>query len=108
MDSKDTVKGRACLPLNLYQEWDDEEDLAYKNILVSLVEGNLDPSEAARQIDAVLLQRYAARYDLLRSRPNPLPAHPGGSYQRFDKYPPGRLLSLVPSQDDLSVDCGAV
>ncbi|RAH69211.1 uncharacterized protein BO66DRAFT_453155 [Aspergillus aculeatinus CBS 121060] len=71
MDSKDTVKGRACLPLNLYQEWDDEEDLAYKNILVSLVEGDLDPSEAARQIDAVLLQRYAARYDLLRSRPNP-------------------------------------
>ncbi|RAH78783.1 hypothetical protein BO86DRAFT_319906 [Aspergillus japonicus CBS 114.51] len=71
MDSKDTVKGRACLPLNIYDEWDDEEDLAYKNILVNLVEGELDPSEAARQIDAVLLQHYASRYDLLRSRPNP-------------------------------------
>ncbi|PYI31620.1 hypothetical protein BP00DRAFT_343510 [Aspergillus indologenus CBS 114.80] len=71
MDSKHTVKGQACLPLNLYKEWDNEEDLAYKNILVSLVKGDLDPSEAARQIDAVLLQYYTSRYDLLRSRPNP-------------------------------------
>ncbi|PYH86425.1 hypothetical protein BO82DRAFT_397598 [Aspergillus uvarum CBS 121591] len=57
MDSKDTVKGHACLPLNLYEEWDDEGDLAYKNILRPSAQQaspyQLTPEEIARGLTSI-------------------------------------------------------
>ncbi|RAL07033.1 uncharacterized protein BO97DRAFT_418941 [Aspergillus homomorphus CBS 101889] len=58
-------------PFNLYSEWDDAEDLAYKNILVSLVKGEAYPSQAAHQVDTVLMQHFTSKYKLLCTRPKP-------------------------------------
>ncbi|RAL12631.1 uncharacterized protein BO97DRAFT_413997 [Aspergillus homomorphus CBS 101889] len=59
------------LPLHLYEDWDDEDDLAYKTILANLVNGELTPSEAAHQLDIVFTQEFTASYNRIRNQQTP-------------------------------------
>ena len=44
------------LDLNLFQVWDDDEDLWYKNLLVALVQGDQTPTQVAIKIDTYITQ----------------------------------------------------
>jgi hypothetical protein len=59
------------LPLQLFSEYDDEQDLMYKPILQALVEGTMTPSKAASDIDAWVINDSNNRLDELMKRPTP-------------------------------------
>ncbi|PYI08314.1 hypothetical protein BO78DRAFT_441682 [Aspergillus sclerotiicarbonarius CBS 121057] len=50
------------LDLNLFEHWDDDEDLWYKNNLVSLVQGDKTPTQVAIEIDTYITQETAKQY----------------------------------------------
>lgn len=59
------------LPLNLYDEEDDEEDLWIKPRLESLVNGTLTPKQLAIEVDAMITQDAVQKHDKLMERPDP-------------------------------------
>jgi hypothetical protein len=61
---------REPLDLQLYEEYDDEEDLYYKKRLESLVLGKITPSKAASDFDAWVTTEANARLEKLKQRPN--------------------------------------
>lgn len=59
------------LPLNLYDEYDDDEDLWIKPRLENLVNGALTPKQLAIEVDAMITQDTIKKHDELMKRPDP-------------------------------------
>ena len=64
------LSDRQPLDLQLYDEYDDEEDLYYKKRLESLVLGEITPAKAASNFDAWVTTESSAKLDKLKQRPN--------------------------------------
>lgn len=59
------------LPLNLYDEYDDEEDFWIKLSLENLVNETLAPKQLAIDVDAMITGDTNRKYDELMKRPDP-------------------------------------
>ncbi|RAH47693.1 uncharacterized protein BO95DRAFT_491776, partial [Aspergillus brunneoviolaceus CBS 621.78] len=79
----------SVLDLNLLKDWDDEEDIWYKTLLISLVNGETTPTQAATEIDTYITTESNERYEL----------HRAYTYHR-DQMPPHTVLT----EDPLTVE----
>ncbi|PWY83394.1 hypothetical protein BO70DRAFT_361513 [Aspergillus heteromorphus CBS 117.55] len=75
------------LSLNLYEDFDDDEDLWYKGILVSLVTGDVTPTQAAIDIDTYITQLANQRYE---------------AYQEYQELHPGQTPTDEEERDRVS------
>ncbi|PYI28892.1 hypothetical protein BP00DRAFT_350127 [Aspergillus indologenus CBS 114.80] len=57
----------SVLDLNLLEDWDDEEDIWYKKLLISLVDGETSPTQAATEIDTYITTESNERYEIHRA-----------------------------------------
>ncbi|PYI24822.1 hypothetical protein BO99DRAFT_439067 [Aspergillus violaceofuscus CBS 115571] len=75
----------SVLDLNLLEDWDDEEGIWYKKLLISLVNGETSPTQAATEIDTYITREPNERYEL----------HRAYTYHR-DQIPPHTVLNEDP------------
>lgn len=74
------------LPLKLYSEYDDEEDLPIKKRLEALVNGDMSPSQAAIDFDTTITEVTNRRQKEMMKRPDPQALTPEERAQGANMY----------------------
>ncbi|BCR86245.1 uncharacterized protein ACHE_30232A [Aspergillus chevalieri] len=74
------------LPLKLYSEYDDEEDLPIKKRLEALVNGDMSPSQAAIDFDTTITEVTNRRQNEVMKRPDPQALTPEERAQGVNMY----------------------
>ncbi|KAJ5352017.1 hypothetical protein N7452_000991 [Penicillium brevicompactum] len=80
---------------HLFEEDDDEEDLAWKNIINKLVTQQITPVQAAKALDEWVTRDSTTRYEQLQQRHPPFSLSPGERAFRVGPHASGLFTNLV-------------
>ncbi|OJJ86310.1 uncharacterized protein ASPGLDRAFT_72654 [Aspergillus glaucus CBS 516.65] len=97
------------LPLRLYDEFDEEEELWIKPRLEALVKGDLTPSQAAVEFDTMLTEDTNRKHDKLMKRTDPRNLTPEEEGQGANMYTimPHPRIYIGPMFSSISRLCSA-